>query len=500
MSFANLVVDVFPLRSLAVPFRILVSGIRYSPGGYVAQDTPRPKVLVVDDEKPIAAICSHFVQGEGWQAVTAGSAAEALDRLREDPAIGVLFLDVRLPDRDGVDLLRELKRTHSTLEIVMITAHASIDLAVDAMKSGATDFITKPFTRSRVVAALERVDRIRGLQEEVARLRGALEEQQVFEGIVGQTEPMRKLFQVMGRTAATDSTVLVLGESGTGKDLVARAIHGHGPRRAKPFIAVNCAALPAELIESELFSYKKGAFTGAVADSIGLFRAAQGGTLFLDEIVEMPVGVQAKLLRVLEARKIRPVGGTEELEVDVRVLAATNLDVQAALAAGQFREDLFFRLSVITLTLPPLRQRPGDVPFMVDHFLRSFQGTTARVVQGLAPDAMYALQHYPWPGNVRELKHAIERAIAVGEGPVIRPADLPAEIRKYATRIVPGADPGQPVPRLADAEREILVRALDAAGGNRSHAAQLLGISRKKLYHMIEKYKVAPARTRRKRP
>jgi two-component system NtrC family response regulator len=449
----------------------------------------RPKVLVVDDEKPIAAICAHFIQGAGWEVLTAASGEEALDRIAGDATIGVVFLDMKLPGRDGIDVLREVKRSRPAVEVVMITAHGTIDLAVEAMKVGAADFVTKPFTRARVLAALERVERIRGLQEEVVRLRDALDERQEFEGLVGQTEAMRKVFSVMSRTAQTDSTVLIVGESGTGKDMVARSIHTHGARRAGPFIPVNCAALPAELIESELFGYKKGAFTGAVSDSIGLFRAAQGGTLYLDEIVEMPVGVQAKLLRVLEARKIRPVGGTEEVEVDARVIAATNQDVDAALAAGRLREDLYFRLSVITLALSPLRQRRGDVPFLVEHFLRQFNAGGKRVVQGIAPEALYALEHYPWPGNVRELKHVIERAVTVGEGSIIRPADLPPEIRKYATRVTPGAG-GVPVERLDDAEKALLTRALDAAGGNRSRAAHLLGVSRKKLYHMIEKYKI----------
>lgn len=455
------------------------------------------KVLVVDDEKPIAAICAHFVQGGGWEAVTAGSAEEALDRVRADGAIGVVFMDMRLPGMDGIEALREIRRVNPRIEVVMITAHGSIDLAVEAMRLGAADFVTKPFTRSRVLAALERVQRIRGLEEEVGRLRDALEERIEFEGLIGQSEAIRKLFQVMARTAETDSTVLILGESGTGKDVVARAIHARGPRKDGPFIPVNCAALPAELIESELFGYKKGAFTGATSDSIGLFRATQGGTLFLDEIVEMPVGVQAKLLRALENKRIRPVGGTDEIEVNARVVAATNQDVPSALAAGRLREDLYFRLSVITIPLPPLRQRRGDVPFLVDHFLRRSAAAGGRVVQGISPETLYALEHYPWPGNVRELAHAIERAVAVGEGTIIRPQDLPPDIRKYAAR-VPEGTPLLQVPRLADAERELLARALESAGGNRSHAAQLLGVSRKKLYHMIEKYKVGGHPSRKK--
>ncbi len=447
----------------------------------------RTHILVVDDERHIADICVHFLQKGGYVAGAVYSGHEALQKVAADPEVGLVFLDIRLGDSDGVEILRELKRVHADLEIVMMTAHGTIDVAVECMKEGASDFLQKPLQKERLLAAAARAMRVLSLRSEVERLRSELKRDHRFEGLIGNSSRMREVIDRLAHAADTDTTVLFLGESGTGKDLIARTIHYNGPRGKGPYIAVNCAALPAELIESELFGYRKGAFTGAVADSVGLFRAANGGTIFLDELADMPLSTQSKLLRVLQDRRVRPVGGTEEVTVDVRVLCATNRDVRKAVDRGQFRKDLYYRVSVITLTIPPLRERREDIPLLVEHFLRKFNERFRRNVQGVDASAMETLMNCRWEGNVRELENTIESALALGKGATITRKDLPAHVVASSEKAMAV---GQGVVPLRDAERLLVERALQACKGNKAKAARLLGTTRKRVYNLMERYEI----------
>ncbi|MBI2900993.1 MAG: sigma-54-dependent Fis family transcriptional regulator [Planctomycetes bacterium] len=449
------------------------------------EEKKRVSVLVVDDERQIANICVHFLKREGYSADAAYDGAEARRRIAEDGSVGVLFLDVRLPDTDGITLLKEIKRLQPNLEVVMITAHGTVDDAVACMKLGAADFIQKPFRKERLLAAAEQAVRVQSLRAEVGRLQMELKRNHRFEGVVAQSKRMRDLLEKLAHAAETDSTVLMLGESGTGKDLLARTIHYNGPRAKGPFIAVNCAALPSELIESELFGCKKGAFTGAVADSVGLFRAADGGTIFLDEIVDMPQPTQSKLLRVLQDRMIRPVGGTEERSVDVRVICATNREILKTVEQGQFRKDLYYRIGVISLTVPPLRERRDDIALLVEHFIRKCNERFRREVRGVEPAALEILKNHHWDGNVRELENTIEGAFALGRGTTITRKDLPQHIVASSEKALAA---GQGVMSLREAERAMVERALKVSEGNISKAARLLGSTRKRVYNLLERH------------
>jgi len=444
-------------------------------------------VLVVDDEREIANICVHFLKRDGYLVEPVYDGAAARKRLMEDESLGVVLLDLRLPDADGAELLQEFKRLRPNLEVIMMTAHGNVEGAVECMKHGASDFLQKPFRKERLLAAVEQAAKVLALRDEVARLRTELRRENAVEGMIGRTAPMRDLTARLLQAAEADSTVLILGESGTGKDLVARTIHYNGPRSKGPFIAVNCAALPSELIESELFGYKKGAFTGAVADSAGLFRAADGGTIFLDEVVDTPPSTQAKLLRVLQDRRIRPVGSTEERAVDVRVLCATNRDIHHAVEDGTFRQDLYYRVGVITLSVPPLRRRREDIPLLVDHFLRLGADRFRRHIREIEPAALEALMNHRWEGNVRELQNAIEGALVLGRGPILLRKELPAHLVASSEK-ARLSESG--LLTLREAERAMVERALAVSDGNKSKAARLLGTTRKRLYNLMERYRI----------
>ena len=447
------------------------------------------KILVVDDEKHITDISSHCLRSAGWEVVTAATAEEGLDKLQADPSLAIVFMDLRLPGMSGLEALKAIRQKHSPVEVVMITAQGTLEGAVEAMQEGAADYIQKPFEKSRLLASVDRLLKVKNLEAEVRRLRQELQGRYEFTNIVGQSPPMKRLFEIMSSAAQNDATVLVLGESGTGKELVAKGIHYNGLRSKGPFIAVNCAALPGELIESELFGYKKGSFTGAVRDSVGLFKAASGGTLFLDEVLEMPSATQPKLLRALQEKKIRAVGGTDEVEVDVRLIAATNRDVQSALKQGSIREDLYYRLSVIPVTVPALRERREDIPLLVEFFVTRFGKENRRGVKGVDKSALEVLLRYGWPGNVRELENVLESACVLCKGESIQKGDLPAQILK---EVESGLDPALSesggVTTLAESEKRLLEAAMKAVEGNKSKAAKALGVSRKKLYKMISKY------------
>ena len=439
------------------------------------------KVLVVDDEAQVGRICAHFLQKAGWEADCASSAEEALGLIQAGDKYGIIFLDIRMPEKDGIETLKEIKKVKPNVEVVMITAHGNTEIAVECMRLGACDFVSKPFKKERVLAAVARATRFRSLHEEVNRLQSEIQSNNRFENLIGRSRSMQHVYDWIARSSETNGSVLVLGESGTGKDLVARTIHYNSERRGKPFIAVNCAALPRELIESELFGHCKGSFTGAVSDSVGIFRAADGGTVFLDEIVEMPPSAQAKLLRVLQEQKVRPVGATEEISVDVRIVSATNRDISRAVEDGSFREDLYYRVSVISFRVPPLRERQGDLEALVKHFLARFNGHGKKRITGIDAAAMEAMGRYRWGGNVRELENVIERCAVMTRSGTISLKDLPDEITRA------GADGGvaqAPVMKLAEAEKRAVRRALQVARGNISKGARLLGITRKRLYRL----------------
>ena len=449
----------------------------------------KTNILVVEDDAAMRQSCAKVFRIKGYDVTEASSAEEALDQIREQPDVDVVLTDLKMPGMDGVALLKEIKLLDPRIEVVLMTGYGSIKNAIEAMKHGAADYITKPFDTNELLMTVSKIIQLTGLQEEVSRLRSELHDKYRFDNIVGSSRDMRLVYEKIEAARKADSSVLICGESGTGKELVAKAIHYNGLRADKPFVPVNCAAMPRELIESELFGHKKGAFTGASSDYSGLFRAADGGTLFFDEIVEMPYGSQAKLLRALQEKQIRPIGGAEEAPVDVRVIASTNQDVEQAIHNNKFRKDLYYRLSVIRIELPPLRARPDDIPALVHHFIAKFNSVFQKTVKGIDKEALGVLARYQWPGNVRELESAIENAFAFGNSETIHKLNLPV----YITECVETARHKSPdnkagISTLFETERELLIRALRVAGGNKTQAAQLLGISRPRLYKMMQRH------------
>jgi DNA-binding NtrC family response regulator len=447
-------------------------------------------ILVVEDDTAMRQSCAKLFRLEGYGVFESPSGADALEKIRERGDIDIVLTDIKMPGMDGMALLREIKSLNTDIVVVLMTGYGSIKNAIEAMKYGAADYITKPFDTNELLMTVGKIVQLSGLQEEVSRLRSELQDKHHFDNIVGISSNMQLVCEKIEAARKTDSTVLICGESGTGKELVAKAIHYNGLRSDKPFVPINCAAMPRELIESELFGHKKGAFTGASSDYSGLFRAADGGTLFLDEIIEMPYGSQAKLLRALQEKRIRPIGGAEEAPVDVRVIASTNHDVDEAISNKKFRKDLYYRVSVIRIQLPPLRTRLDDIPALVHHFITSFNNTFQKTVKGIEKEAIDILTRYQWPGNVRELEGAIEHAFAFGITEMINKSNLPA----YITESIIKADShSQPVGEagvstLFEAEHELLVRALKVADGNKTRAAQFLGVSRPRLYKMISRH------------
>jgi two-component system response regulator PilR (NtrC family) len=449
------------------------------------------RVLVVDDERAMREFLAICLRRAGHQVTLADSGTAAMTSLAASPA-DIVVTDLRMPgELDGLALLRAIRAANLDPEVILVTAFATADTAIAAMKEGAYDYLTKPFKVDEINAVIGRAMEKRALVAENAALREQVAGRVRMAQLLGRSKPMQLLFELIGKIASARTNVLITGESGTGKELVARALHTEGSRAGGAFVAVNCGAIPDELMESELFGHVKGAFTGAVADRPGLFREAHGGTLFLDEIGELSLGLQVKLLRALQEKRVKPVGGTGELEVDVRVVAATNRELEAEVARGAFRQDLYYRLNVIELRLPPLRQRPEDVPLLVDHFLRRFARDQGKALSTLSPGAMKRLELYDFPGNVRELENIIERAVALASGPAIEESDLPP-LRTSAVK--PAAptgdipDDGVDLDRLvSDYERAWVQKALDKTGGVRKKAAQLLGITFRSMRYRLEK-------------
>jgi two-component system response regulator PilR (NtrC family) len=453
---------------------------------------PAVKLLVVDDEPGLRQMLEILFRREGYSVVSAPGCRTAFEAIGLSPQpFPVVLTDLAMPDGSGLDVLAAAKRRDSTTEVILITAHSSVENAIEAMRIGAYDFVTKPFVPLELTALVKKALEKHALVSENRRLRSQVEQLKDHD-VLGKSAAMRRVLELVERIANTRTTVLITGESGTGKERIARAVHERSERRAAPFLVVNCGALPEALMESELFGHEKGAFTGASARHLGLFREASGGTLLLDEIGELPASLQVKLLRVLQQRAVRPVGGTHEVGVDVRVIAATNRDVEASVASGKFRQDLYYRLNVIRIELPALRERLEDIPLLAERFISRFAAEMGKDIGGLTPDALRALERYAFPGNVRELENIIERAVALAGSRVIGLGDLPPEVSGSAG--APGAALLELPPEgcnldslVNEVERRLLIEALERTGGVRTAAARLLGISFRSLRYRLQK-------------
>ena len=438
------------------------------------------RILVVEDEDKLRRVVQLQLQSAGFEVEQAGSAEQGL-RLAD--RVDLIVTDLRLPGIDGLELLHTLRRQNSMVPVIVMTAYGTVESAVEAMKSGASDFLLKPFSLDHLMAVVHKALEVRALRDENRKLREELGHRYQFENIVGRSTGMQEVFATVTRVAPTRATVLITGESGVGKDLIARAIHFHSPRRDKPFVKIDCTALPENLMESELFGYEKGAFTGALAARAGKFEHADTGTVFLDEIGDVPASVQVKLLRVLQERELERLGSNKTRHIDVRLIAATNVDLRAALENGTFREDLYYRLNVVPLGIPPLRDRKEDIPFLAEHFAAKLGDVAGRDVR-IGEDAIAKLMQYDWPGNVRELENVLERSIVLSAAPVLSAADirLDAARRQHANT----ADHFLPAGMNLDAyEQSIIREALRRADGNKSQAARLLGITRNALRYRL---------------
>jgi DNA-binding NtrC family response regulator len=445
------------------------------------------KILVVDDERSILVLLKEALSQWGYQVTTVASATEALGILKSE-LFDALITDIRMPDMSGLELLREVKKQDESIEVVMMTGYPTIASAVQALKEGAYDYLSKPLILDELRHLMSRMMERKFLRGEIHTLRARLGEELTVNELIGTSMPMERVKEIIGKVAVTDSPVLIEGESGTGKELVAAAIHRLSSRAKRPFIPVNCSAIPQDLLESEFFGHVRGAFSGAVADALGLFRGADEGTIFLDEIAELSPALQVKLLRVLQEMQVRPVGSTKAFPVDVRVIAATNRDLERAMTEGSFRQDLFYRLNVVRVTLPALRERREDIPSLINHFLRRFNKRFHRDVRGVAPEALAALTAYTFPGNVRELENLIERAFAMGAREQIALTDLPS-LSKTPMASTPVTSP-ESVPALADVERELILKALAVFKDDKEAAARALGISRRTIYRRLKEYGV----------
>jgi two-component system response regulator HydG len=447
-----------------------------------------PSVLVVDDDKSMCELLADGLSERGFTPTFRTSADEALALLATQD-FDVIITDLRMPGLKGTDFCARCALNRPDTPVVLMTAFGNLETAVEAIRAGAYDYLKKPLELDELALVLERATKHRALREEVKRLRRAVEESRCFDEVVGASPAMKRVYDVLERIADSDATVLVTGETGTGKEIVARALHARGHRKAAPFVAINCGAIPEPLLESELFGHVKGAFTDAHSTRPGLFVQANGGTVFLDEIGEMPREMQVKLLRALQERRTRPVGGDAEVELDVRVIAATNRDLEAAVRGGSFREDLYYRLNVINIALPPLRARGNDVLLLAQKFLEQLAARAGKKVTGISTGAAEKLLAYAWPGNVRELQNCMERAVALTRFEQITPDDLPEKVRDYRRShvIVASDDPSELVP-MEIVERRYVLRVLEAVGGNKSVAARILGFDRKTLYRKLELY------------
>ena len=457
-----------------------------------------PRILIVDDEPDMTETCRRILGAAGHECLTTNDARDAL-RLLGAERPDLLLTDLRMPEIDGMEMLRQAREIDPRMPVVLLTAHATLESAVAAVKAGAFDYLAKPFSIDQLTVAVERALTRRRLELENLHLREQVRGIFGFESIIGRSSTLQQVLELVRKAARSDANMLVLGESGTGKELVARAIHANSPRAAGPFVPVDCASLPEHLLESELFGHEKGAFTGATAATPGLIETAHRGTLFLDEIGELPLVLQVKFLRALQERQIRRVGGTRQIDVDIRVVCATNRDLRALVKAGEFREDLYYRLAVIDIALPPLRERQDDIELLAMSFVGKYARRGEASLQGFEPEAMAALEMYPWPGNVRELQNVVERACALAEGEMITLADLPAHLRI----VTPQADhppSGEVTGKLtlkeakerwiSELESAYVAELLRREGGNVSQAARKAGVDRKTLHRLLNKHSI----------
>jgi len=453
----------------------------------------RPVVLVVDDEAGVRE-AFRLILEDAYEVADAPDGLRALDVIRSTQ-VDVVLLDIRMPDMDGIEVLERIKAIDDSVEVILVTAVKTVRTAVAAMKLGAFDYVTKPIEdEDELLSLVRRALDKRSLEREVVFLRSEVARQHEPDEIVGRHAEMQRLYRFIGQVARTATTVLITGESGTGKELIARAIHRQSPRSDKPFVPVSPGGFPESLVESELFGHEKGAFTGAYQRKLGRFELAHGGTLFLDEISSVKHDVQVKLLRALQEREIERVGGTRAIKVDVRIVAATNVDLKRLVATGVFREDLYYRLNVVPIAVPPLRDRLEDLPLLVDHFVRHYTHVFNKRIQGLSPEALAVLSAYQWPGNVRELQNVIERSIVLGDGPIIGVEELPLDLTVAPHRGRARSEEMLPLNEASDAfERQIVTRVLASVKGNQSEAARILGIHRNSLKLKLARWKRASA-------
>lgn len=455
------------------------------------------RVLVIDDEVDMLENCARLLARFGYEAMTgAGSGEAAMLYERERPDL--VLTDLRMPGLDGLGVLQAIRAIDPEATVILITAFATIETAVEAIKEGAFDYLPKPFSADQLRVCVERAMDRRRLREENRRLLEQLTETHRFDNIIGRSLPMLQVFETIKKVAKSEANILIIGETGTGKELIARSLHVNSRRATGPFIPVDCVSLPENLLESELFGHEKGAFTGAQATRPGLFEFASGGTIFLDEVGDISLNLQAKLLRVLQERQVRRVGSNRMIEVDVRVISATNHDLAQAVAMGRFREDLYYRLNVISLPLPPLRDRAGDIQLIAHHYLTKYAAGSEKEVKGVTPEAMRLLEAHNWPGNVRELQNVMERAVVLAEHELVRPQDLPEQIR-IKTETVSAVSPNElPLKRAKEVwagsfERDYLIRLLKRHDGNISQAAKAACVDRKTVHRLMKKYGIKSA-------
>jgi two-component system response regulator HydG len=449
----------------------------------------KEKILVVDDEQSHRTMLKAVLSKEGYDISEADDGVSAIKAVENEP-FDLILMDIRMGDMDGIEAMREIKRISPSIPVVMMTAYASVKTAVEALKSDAFDYLTKPLDVEELKILIQKALEHYRLHEENVFLKERLADRFDFSKVIGKSRPMRDLFETLSLISPSDATVLIYGESGTGKELVANAIHQNSPRSEKPFIKVSCAALPETLLESELFGHERGAFTGAFTRKAGRFQLANGGTFFLDEVSEMSSATQVKLLRVLQEREFEPLGGTKTIQVDIRLITATNKDLETEVKEGRVREDLFYRLNVIPIRLPTLRERREDIPLLAEHFFKHYKDKNKSSVKGFLPKTIDTIVRHDWPGNIRELENTIERAILLCRSEYIMPEDLPSNVQGAQD----GVQPIVPVPSgmpLKDVEREVILQTLADTAGNRTQTARILGISRKTLQNKIKEYGIA---------
>jgi DNA-binding NtrC family response regulator len=444
------------------------------------------RVLLVEDETNMAKMQAKILQRKGYDVDTASNGREALGKL-DRTNFDVVITDLKMPVMDGMQLLREMNIKERGCAVIVLTGHGTIESAVEAMQHGAADYLTKPYSPDELLLKVDKLLETKRLREEVVQLRREVRAYKKFGELIGQSQAMRHIYGIIGAVSANKSTVLITGDSGTGKELVARTIHQKGPWADRPFVAINCGAMSETLLDSQLFGHRRGAFTGAIADHNGVFQAADSGTLFLDEIGEIPLALQVKFLRAIQEKEVTPLGSSRPVKVDVRIIAASNRNLEEEVRKGTFRDDLFYRLSVVPIHLPPLRERREDIPLLIEHFITTFSKEYNVEPKRLAPEALDKLIAYPWPGNIRELQNVIERVFALSQSAEITLADLPVSVTGFEERPVNFQELSE-LPTLEQMEKSLIAAALRKGHGNKNEAARILAIDRQRLYRKIEKY------------